>query len=278
MANSLGYELVKAEAEKSTRSGNPDAIDLTMRGWALMWQGGQQPMKDKRESYNAACALFEQALKIDPNDADALAGSATAYNTEYLYGWTTTETDYDAVVLGQADRAIALAPDNMRAYNVKASYLFLTQRPNEALRAADAGLAINQNTAALYGTRAFAEISLGRFEQAKSDAQHAMRLSPRDPYIGFWHVGLGDPELGLGHFDAAIGEYHKAIDAGLHSSIPYQDLAAAYALEGKMEEAKSALAEARRLNPKLSIKWMRVHAPNLPPLFEGLRKAGLPEE
>ena len=75
-------------------------------------------------------ALFEQALKIDPNDADALAGSATAYNTEYLYGWTTTETDYDAVVLGQADRAIALAPDNMRAYNVKASYLFLTQRPN----------------------------------------------------------------------------------------------------------------------------------------------------
>ena len=45
-----------------------------------------------------------------------------------------------------------------------------------------------------------------------------------------------------------------------------------------MEDAKTALAEARRLNPKLTIKWMRVHAPNLPPLFEGLRKAGLPEE
>ena len=34
MANTLGSELVKAEAEKSTHSGNPDAIDLTMRGWA----------------------------------------------------------------------------------------------------------------------------------------------------------------------------------------------------------------------------------------------------
>ena len=105
-----------------------------------------------------------------------------------------------------------------------------------------------------------------------------MRLSPRDPNIGLFLVNLGDPELGLGHSDAAIDEYHKAIDAGLHNSIPYQDLAAAYALEDKMEDAKTALVEARRLNPKLTIKWMRVHAPSLPPLFEGLRKAGLPEE
>jgi TolB-like protein len=31
LANTLGYELVKAEAEKAARSKNPDAIDLTMR-------------------------------------------------------------------------------------------------------------------------------------------------------------------------------------------------------------------------------------------------------
>jgi TolB-like protein len=36
LANSLGYELVKAEAEKSVRSKNPDAIDLDMRGRALL--------------------------------------------------------------------------------------------------------------------------------------------------------------------------------------------------------------------------------------------------
>ncbi len=38
LANRLGYELIKAEAEKATRSKSPDAIDLTMRGWALVWQ------------------------------------------------------------------------------------------------------------------------------------------------------------------------------------------------------------------------------------------------
>jgi hypothetical protein len=45
-----------------------------------------------------------------------------------------------------------------------------------------------------------------------------------------------------------------------------------------MDEAKSALAEARRINPKLTVKWVTARITNVPPLFEGLRKAGLPEE
>jgi adenylate cyclase len=106
LANSLGYELVKAEALRSARSTNPDATDFTMGGWALLWQGAQQSMKDKREIYNAARALFEQALKIDPNDADALAGNAYIYQAEYFYGWTTPDTDYDEKVLA---RPIALS-------------------------------------------------------------------------------------------------------------------------------------------------------------------------
>ena len=45
-----------------------------------------------------------------------------------------------------------------------------------------------------------------------------------------------------------------------------------------MDEAKAALAEARRLNPKLTVKWMIEHYDNLPVVRDGLRKAGLPEE
>ena len=56
------------------------------------------------------------------------------------------------------------------------------------------------------------------------------------------------------------------------------NLAAAYAQAGKMDEAKAALAEARRLNPKLTVKWMDEHLPGIPAVLDGLRKAGLPEE
>ena len=41
-----------------------------------------------------------------------------------------------------------------------------------------------------------------------------------------------------------------------------------------MDEAKTALAD----NPKVTVKWMIAHMPNLPPVFEGVRKAGLAEE
>ena len=276
LANSLGYELVKTEAEKDARSKSPDAVDLAMRGWALVWQEQQQ--QRTRENNNAAKALFEQALRIDPNETDALAGDAYAYMLEYTRGWATTGTDYEAKILGQADRAIALAPDNMWAYNVKSLYLTISQRANEGLSAADAGLAIKPDDPPLRRARGAAEVVLGRYEQAISDVQQAMRLSPRDPRIGLWLVTLGDAELGLGHFDAAIDEYHKAIDAGWRAYQPYRGLAAAYALEGKMEEATSALAEARRLNPQLTLKWEQTHSVNIPPLLEGLRKAGLPEE
>jgi hypothetical protein len=65
---------------------------------------------------------------------------------------------------------------------------------------------------------------------------------------------------------------------GLHADFVHTNLAAAYAQAGKMDESKAALAEARRLNPSITVKWVREHGPNLPVVFEGLHKAGLPEE
>ena len=190
-----------------------------MRGWALFWSAFPKPPNEVRESLKQARALFDRALAIDPNDADALAGSANAYFEEYFSGWTDPQTDYEANILGQANRAIFLDPDNVRAYDDKALYLSLvSHRYSEALGVADAGLAINPNFAPLFVARIVAENSLGRFEQAKADAQRAMQLSPRDPLIGIFHVDAGDAEISLGHFDAAIDEYRKAIELG-HSPV-----------------------------------------------------------
>jgi adenylate cyclase len=278
IAVSLGYELVQAEATKGAHSNDPDSMDLTMRGWNSIWQSQGQAPAERKNTNDAAKAQFDQALKIDPMNADALAGSAYAYFREFFFGWGHADTAYEAKVLGQADRATALDPNNVRAYLAKGQYLSLSQRPSEALGAAEAGLAVNPSYVPLLLPRSSAELSLGRFEQAKADAQQAMRLSPRDPYLGSFHVISADAELSLGHFDIAIDEYRKAIDAGVNAYFAYTNLSAAYAHIGKIEEAKAALAEARRLNPKLTVKWMIEHMPNLPAVFDGVRKAGLPEE
>ena len=63
----------------------------------------------------------------------------------------------------------------------------------------------------------------------------------------------------------------------------YTGLAAFYAAANKMPEAKATMAEAMKLNPKLSVAWFQAHNASFvdaPPLGfrEALIKAGLPEE
>jgi adenylate cyclase len=276
LANALSYELINAEAETAARSKNPDSIDLVMRGRAASFQWVQQP--PTKDELLAVRTVFERALEIDPKNADAFVGSAHTYMVEYVYGWTDPGTNYDAKIIDQADRAIALARDNAWAYGVKSIYLNISRRPNDALRVANAGLALDPNNALLFAWRSSAETYLGQFEQAKSDVQQAMRLSPRDPRIGHWYNLMADAELGLGHFDATIDEANKAIDGGWRNWYSYLNLAAAHALKGDMDQAKAPLAESRRLNPQLSVKWLTARKPILQPAFDALRRAGLPEE
>ena len=174
-----------------------------------------------------------------------------------------------------------LAPRTPWNYSAKSVWLTMTGRAKEGLRVADAALAVNPNYAAEYSYRALAETNLGQFEQAKADLHQAMRLSPLDPRMGAFLDKMGWAELGLGDFDAAIEASSKAIDAGSKVYFTYLCLATAHALKGDIDDAKTALAEARRLNPKLSVKWM-IGSKSYPnysqPWYDALRKAGLPEE
>jgi adenylate cyclase len=271
LANALRYELGAAEATKAAGTQNPDAIDLAMRGWAVM------PSFTSKDQTDAARPLFEKALKIDPDNSEALAGKATTTLSEYIYA-PKADVDYDAAILGLADRAIALDRGNIHAYRTKGQYLAVSGRPGDAVRTLDAGLAIDPNSAALLATRGNAEDYLRRFEQAKSDVQQAMVLSPRDPEMSRWFNLRADPELGLGRFDEALEDVEKAVDGGYRNIYSYINLAAAHAFKGEMEEAKAAIAEARRLKPDLSVKWLVKHKPVLQFAFDELRKAGLPEE
>ena len=276
LANTLGNELVKAEARGDRRIANLDAFDLTMRGRALIFEFLRRPT---RETNNAARVLFEQALAINPEDAGALAGDATTYLIEKISGWASVDVDYDAKVLGQADRSIAIAPNDPDPYSVKSLYLsYVLHRTEEGLRAADAGLALNPNSAPLYHARATGKNQIGMFAEAKSDTLHAIQLSPRDPNLGVFYSTLAASDIGLGRFDDAINDGNRAIDAGYGTWLVYSNLAVADSMANRIDDARAAVAEALKLNPKYSIKLMseRFHKP--PATAEALRKAGAPEE
>ena len=157
-------------------------------------------------------------------------------------------------MLGQADRAIALAPDNVWAYWVKSSYLNSSGRPNEALRAAEEGLAINPNYAPLYNARAYAEMDLGRYDLTKSDLLQAMRLSPRDPAMGLFRTSLAEAELGLGHFDAAIDLIHRRSMPVIALSYTLQPARGRLCARGQDGRREDRFGGGPSFNPKLTVK------------------------
>jgi hypothetical protein len=175
------------------------------------------------------------------------------------------------------NRSIEPVPNNAYGYAAKAMYLIFSNRPREAVDVADAGLSQNPNSSMLYVQRSRAQASLGRFEQAKSDALQALKLEPGGA-LSIWGLqALGDAELGVENYEAAAQNYRLSRWAGTPDLTLEISLAAAEALVGRMDEAKIALADALRIKPDLTIKWRMDHGSHIPAIFEGLRKAGLSE-
>jgi TolB-like protein len=143
LANALGYELVRAEATKGAHSTNPDAIDLAMRGWALVWQAYQQSMKDKHDSYNAARSIFEHALKLDPNNVDALVGAALAeWSVSIVFGMDEKSGQITRIEELLAN-AIRIDPTNAPAYIVRGRVYINARRTKEAVEAAQIAVRLN---------------------------------------------------------------------------------------------------------------------------------------
>ena len=272
LANTLGYELVKAEAQRGAHSSSPDAIDLTMRGWAAIWQ---LPTK---ETTTSARDFFERALKIDPQNAEAMVGLAYARGRANFYGWSTAAEDKPLAQMELLTKATTINPGFAFAYYVKSVELWLAKEYPEALAAAETEVALDPNSAYGYAAIGRAEGQLGRCEQSIAHIKQAFNLSPRDPLSGNWYTYLGLAEFCRGRLDAAIEQFKRAISSGYPRYITYAVLAGAEAAKGNDAEAKLALAEARRLNPQLTIKWLLTETPTPSIVIDGLRKAGLPEE
>ncbi len=273
LANSLGYELTRAEAQKSAHSTNPDAIDLTMRGWALLNVAGRD-----RAQHQHARDLFERALQIDAENAEAMVGIALIDTRDYLFGWGGHPDPTLTSQLDLVTKALTIDPDYSLGYYAKNLALFQAKRLPEAVEAGRLGTNVDPNSALSHDATGRAEAYSGHCEEAIAHVKEAFRLSPRDPARALWHMDMGLGELCREHLDAAAQEFRQAIDGGFRTYLTYAFLAASVALLGKDAEAKTALAEARRLNPQFSIKWYLARNPSMPTQLEGFRKAGLPEE
>ena len=180
LANALGFELVKAETQRSAHSTNPDAMDLAMRCSTAVRTAGYLG-KEAEAGYR----LCEQALDADPNNVLALITLAVKF---YLPVMLLRSADPQAD-LKRADelasRALALDANFSAAHFIKGQVLKAERRFDDAIAEYERALALDPNNADAYAALGGTYALLRQSEKAIEFMDKAIRLSPHDPAFVF---------------------------------------------------------------------------------------------
>ena len=283
LARRLDLELIDQESRRAemSRPNTPDAVDLAMRGWAVL----NQPYS--REQLAQSLSLFEQSLQIDPGLPKALVGLADALAIEVNYRWTNAPGDNLRRADDAVRRVLSAFPNDAMAHFVKGEIQRAKGRNVEvAVGDYEAAIALNPSLAPAYGALGGAKIRVGRSLEAFAPLQTAIKLSPRDPLLNTWYFYICHAHSHLAQYEAAIDWCRQSI-AVKPFWIAYADLAASYAWTGRKTEAQAAVAELRRMRPDYTVgRWLEdgngwsentVFLTEFQRIAEGLRKAGLPE-
>jgi adenylate cyclase len=286
LANSLGAELVKAEALRAARErpNKPDAVDLTMRGYAILWNFNGA----NKSSWNEAIAMFERALALDPRNAPAMTGLATALMARPYGGWSDDPAGDLARADKMADAALALRPDDSEAHFVKALLFERNSQIREAIAEAETAIADDPNNARAIAMASYYRMFFGHAEEGVAGQETALRLSPHDPMAPIWQVHLCYLHNRLAQWEQAIEWCEKALANNVKErGEALAALAAANASAGHDEEAKKAVSELRKVDPSFTVESLgQEKRGSDDPTFnaqtdrivEGLRRAGLPEK
>jgi adenylate cyclase len=281
IAIALHLELVTAEATRPAE--HPDALDYMLGGRAAL---NKPPTRD---NYAEAIGLFERALALDPRSAEAQTLLANALTGRALDQMTDSAAADVPRAEGLVGQALAASPRSPFAHMV-GQMLRAQRRYEEAIIEYETVLATNRNSVGALAAIGRLKIYTGMTDEAIALEERAIRLSPRDPYIGNWYARIGEATLLQSRIDEAIEWFERARSANPALSFVHLYLASAYALKGETEHAVAELTEARRLRGEgsySSIARMRAGplaaAPKIRALvettyFAGLRKAGAPEE
>jgi TolB-like protein/class 3 adenylate cyclase/Tfp pilus assembly protein PilF len=283
LANSLGVELVRAEAFRAARelSSNPDAVDLAMRGRAILYsQPDKAALKD-------AESLFERALAIDAQNVPALEGLARTLTLRVSLFWSENPAGDLARAEETIDRALSLQPQNSSAHAAKAWLLSVKppRRYPQAIAEAEAAIADDNNNADAHARAGFWKMFIGHSEDGFAGVETALRLSPRDPSVWNWQYFICHLHAHLAQWEQAIEWCRKAITGNPKNWYTYVDLAAANAWAGHEKEAREAAAQLQELYPGFTVQtWAGIHwtenatfNAQYARIVEGLRKAGVPE-
>jgi len=165
---------------------------------------------------------------------------------------------------------------------VASEVLVLVQRCQDAINEAERAIALDPNDANSYLAMAYALIFAGRPQKAFGFVEKAMRL---DPHYSAYHLFvLGLAHFGIEQYEKAATLFERALKRNPQNYIPLIPLAAAHAHLGRKQEARSEIEALKKVVPGFTLQFLQESflfrykdSADQQRLSEGLRKAGVHE-
>ena len=283
LAETLRVELAKAESLRSLRERptNPDATDLALRGWAAYY------LPDTPEHYAKAIEYFEQALRIDPQQEEALIGLSMQLAESVLISFSADPARDAERSAALASLAVLAHPESAWAHYAKSESLYANKQIDAAIAEAEAAIALDPNFSRALHHAGYYKIYLGRAAEGFSGVEKALRINPHYVSIWYWQYSMCNLHEHLAQWDQAIEWCRKSV-ASQAIYVNYALLAAGYSWAGRDAEARATVAELLKLKPGYTVEqWLKyakhysdnqTYQRELQPIAEGLKKAGLPEQ
>ena len=208
VAGALQVTLLGDAKERLTDGGtaNPEAFDSFLRARKTVEESLEEP------SLRAGIALFDEAIKEDPNYALAYARRAEALAALANY-WTGAgrekeKKDLYAQARASVDKAVELAPTSGQVYGSLAVVLGSTSNDFAAIESAyRRGLALEPGNSDLQAEYARIAVDLGR-PDALAAANRAVTLNPLDPGT---HGGKGVVLFFMRRYDEARASFDEVL-------------------------------------------------------------------
>jgi len=274
----IAPKLEEAEIERAKRKPTEslDAYDQFLRGMAGFH-------KWSKEGNDEGLQHFYKAIQLDPNYAAAYGMATRMYVQRNAGGWVQDRAYEVAETERLATKATELGHDDAVALATAGFALCdLLGLIEDGDALIDRAIALNPNLAWIWLSSSWVKSSLGEPELALQRIEQALRLSPNDPQTASFHAAKAWAQLFAGRFADAFSSAETAIRQRPGFLLYMCIAAASSALEGRADDARRIVTRILQANPSLRLSDVSALIPMRRPedtatWVGGLRKAGLPE-
>jgi TolB-like protein len=284
----LAVQLTAGDEERVARKGtdNAQAYDAFLMGW-------EHYLRQTPDDFRDAISYFKKAVDLDPQYTRAYAALATTYWEAWKRFWhervgLSRISQHEPRFKAEQFLVKAMQNPTPLAHQVNSARLLHLQQHDEAIAEAQRAIALDPNDPDSYIALAGALNLAGRADEALGWVERAMRLNPHYPSYYLYQLGL--VQFGMEQFDKAVISLEQATALNPEDRWTYRLLLATYGLLDRSEDATRALQAIKkrdkrgRLNTydpltiRTSAFWLPFKEPaDAERLAQGLRNAGIPD-